>query len=147
MNDPPQPTPLAQRLQRLGDELGSREAEHALGLKQARASLERLWNAVDEALSRFHRAASQAGAPQLRAELSEIRTDDKHLRALEFEITRGRHVAIVIAKSRGDVTLVGPFRRGKTEGPCLSFPLDATGEIDEALGDFLERFLRDAATP
>ncbi len=147
MNQPPQPNPLAQRLQRLGDELGSQEAVHALGLKHARASLELLRAAVDQALAQFHRAVSQAGAPQLRAELSEIRTDDKHLRALQFEITRGRYTAIVTAKSRGELTLVGPFRRGKTEGPCLSFPLDSTAEIEQALGDFLERFLRDAAAP
>jgi hypothetical protein len=147
MSQPPDQSPLAQRLARLGDELGSRESEHALGLKHARASLEQVRAAVERALSQFHRAASQAGAPHLRAEVSEIRTDDKHLRAIEFEVTRGRHVAIVTAKSRGEITFVGPFRRGKTEGPCLTFPLDAADEIGQALGDFLERFLRDAATP
>ncbi len=147
MNQPPQASSLAERLMRLGDELGSREAEHALGLKSARSRLEELREEIARALAQFQRAATQAGAPQLRAEISEIRTDDKHVRALEFEITRGRHAAIVTAKSRGELTLVGPFRRGKTEGPCLTFPLDAVAEIEQALGDFLERFLREAATP
>jgi hypothetical protein len=147
MSQPPDQHPLAQRLARLGDELGAREAEHARGLKHARASLEQVRSTVERALTQFHRAATQAGAPHLRAEISEIRTDDKHLRAIEFEITRGRQVAVVTAKSRGEITFVGPFRRGKTEGPCLTFPLDAGDEIDRALGDFLERFLRDAATP
>jgi hypothetical protein len=50
-------------------------------------------------------------------------------------------------KSRGEVTLVGPFRDGKTEGPCKSFPFDAESELHDALGDFLEAFLEDAATP
>jgi hypothetical protein len=47
-----------------------------------------------------------------------VRTDDKHLRSVEFELSRGRYRAIVTAKSRGDVTFVGPFRTGKTEGPA-----------------------------
>jgi hypothetical protein len=45
------------------------------------------------------------------------------------------------------VTLVGPFRTGKPEGPCKTFPWDAREELDAALGDFLERFLEEAATP
>jgi hypothetical protein len=53
----------------------------------------------------------------------------------------------VTVKSRGEVTLVGPFRSGKEEGPCRSFPMDAELEISAALGDFLERFLDQAATP
>ncbi|MEN8182314.1 MAG: hypothetical protein ABFS46_07245, partial [Myxococcota bacterium] len=62
-------------------------------------------------------------------------------------LRRGRHQAIVTVKSRGEVTLVGPFRSGKTEGPCRSFPYDAEEELHKALGDFLERFLEEAATP
>ena len=76
-----------------------------------------------------------------------MRVDDKHLRAVEFDLVRGRHKAIVTAKSRGEITLVGPFRIGKEEGPCLSFPFDAKDEIRSALASFLERFLEEAATP
>ena len=50
-------------------------------------------------------------------------------------------------KSRGEVTLVGPFRQGKDEGPCKTFPLGATPEIEAALGDFLAAFLQEAAAP
>ena len=91
--------------------------------------------------------AAGAGAPHLRVDLSETRIDDKHVRAVEFELSRGRYRAIVTAKSRGEVTLVGPFRTGKVEGPCASFPFDAGDEVDAALGDFLTRFLEEAATP
>jgi hypothetical protein len=42
---------------------------------------------------------------------------------------------------------VGPFHRGKAEGPCLSFPFEAEAELRKALGDFLERFLEEAAQP
>jgi hypothetical protein len=135
------------RFERLGQTLGAREAEHAGGLEQARALAEALRARVASALEAFHRASRAAGAPHLKVDLGEVRLDDKHLRAVEFEISRGRHRAIVTAKSRGDVTLVGPFHRGKTEGPCRSFPFDARDELDAALGDFLERFCEEAATP
>jgi hypothetical protein len=102
---------------------------------------------VAAALERFHVAAAEAGAPHLRIELGEPRVDDKHLRAVEFELRRGRHIAIVTTKSRGDLTLVGPFQQGKTEGPCRSFPMDADREVEAALGDFLALFLEEAATP
>ena len=73
--------------------------------------------------------------------------EDAAVRAVEFDLARGRHRAIVTVKARGEVTLVGPFHAGKTEGPCKSFPLAAEDEIRKALGDFLERFLTEAATP
>jgi hypothetical protein len=86
-------------------------------------------------------------APQLTVSLSEPRVDDKHLHAVQFELARGRHRAIVTVKSRGEVTLVGPFRSGKTEGPCRSFPTQAEDEIQAALGDFLVEFIEEAASP
>lgn len=139
--------PLGARLAALGRSLGEREAAHRAELDAARACAERLREDVARALERFHAAAEEAGAPHLRVALSEIRLDDKHLRAVEFDLLRGRHKAIVVAKSRGDLTLVGPFHVGKPEGPCRSFPFDARPEIDEALGTFLESFLEEAATP
>jgi hypothetical protein len=138
---------LETRLARVGRTLGEREAAHAGDLEAARSCVERLRARVETALERFHRAAAGAGAPHLRVELGALRTDDKHLRSVQFDLTRGRHRAIVTARSRGDVTLVGPFRHGKQEGPCRSFPMDAGRELDVALGDFLERFLEEAATP
>ncbi len=138
---------LAQRLEELGGTLGAREAAHANDLARARGHAESLHVRVEEALERFHAAAIRAGAPDLRIDLSALRIDDKHLRAVEFNLTRGRHKAVVTAKSRGEVTMVGPFSAGKTEGPCQSFSFDATAEIDAALGDFLEAFLERAATP
>jgi hypothetical protein len=139
--------PLAVRLAALGRELGEREASHGEGLIRARTCAESLRAEVAAALERFHRAAADSGAPHLQIELSPVRTDDKHLRSVEFDLRRGRYRAIVTAKSRGDVTLVGPFRDGKTEGPCKTFPIDARDEVQSALASFLERFLEEAATP
>jgi hypothetical protein len=140
-------TDLDARLAALGRLLGEREADHGEALAHARETAEEIRGRVEAALERFHAAAAEAGAPHLRVALGEIHLDDKHLRAVEFDLTRGRHKAIVVAKSRGEVTLVGPFKVGKAEGPCLSFPFDARDEIQRALGTFLERFLQEAATP
>lgn len=141
------PAELGARLESLGRLLGEREAEHREALERARSCARSLHADVGRALARFHDAVAEAGAPHLRVELGEVRLDDKHLRAVEFDLSRGRHKAIVVAKSRGEVTLVGPFKVGKAEGPCLSFPIEAREEIQRALGTFLERFLQEAATP
>ena len=99
------PFDLGDRFERLGHALRDREAEHADELAAARACATRLHAAVAKALDDFNAAA---GLPQLVVELGEIRADDKHVRAVEFDMVRGRHRAIVTAKSRGEVTLVGP---------------------------------------
>lgn len=138
---------LRSRLSALGRELAERESAHAEGLARARAAAEWLHAIVADALGVFHEAARAAGAPQLQVELSAPRPDEKHLRAVQFDLRRGRHAAVVTVKSRGEVTLVGPFRQGKDEGGCKTFPVDAEAEIQAALGEFLSRFLEEAATP
>jgi hypothetical protein len=141
---PDVPFDLGDRFERLGHALRDREAEHADDLARARACAVRLHAAVTKAFADFNAAA---GLPQLVVELGEIRVDEKHVRAVEFDMVRGRHRAIVTVKSRGDVTLVGPFHQGKIEGPCRSFPFDAGPELQAALADFLEKFLEAAANP
>ena len=143
----PRGAELRERLRALGGELAAREAAEAARLGQARAAAAALHAVVAGALAAFHEAARAGGAPQLEVVLEAPRTDDKHLRAVQFALRRGRHAAIVTVKARGEVTLVGPFRQGKDEGPCKTFPLDATREIDAALGEFLAGFLQEAATP
>jgi hypothetical protein len=136
---------LRERLRELGREAATRESEHAAALEAARRRAEGLRAQVAAALEGWHEGV--AGAPQLAVAISAVRPDDKHIRAVEFDLERGRHRAIVTVKSRGEVTLVGPFHAGKAEGPCKSFPIGADEEIGKALGDFLERFLAEAATP
>jgi hypothetical protein len=138
---------LRDRMRALGQELAAREAEHRAALDEARQRAARLRAEVAEALAGWREALDAMGAPQLAVVLGELRPDDKHVRAVEFDVTRGRHRALVTVKARGDVTLVGPFHAGKTEGPCKSFPFAAEDEMRNALGDFLERFLSEAATP
>jgi hypothetical protein len=141
------PQSLRDRMRALGQELAAREAEHRAALDEARQRAARLRAEVAEALAGWREALDAMGAPQLAVVLGELRPDDKHVRAVEFDVTRGRHRALVTVKARGDVTLVGPFHAGKTEGPCKSFPFAAEDEMRNALGDFLERFLSEAATP
>ena len=138
---------LGERLEALGRELGEREAEHAVALDAARKRAEELREQVADALQRFQAAAEKAGSPQLAPVVSAVRPDDKHVRSVQLELSRGRHRAIVTVKSRGEVTLVGPFRMGKNEGPCRSFPLAPSAEFEEALAVFLSSFVEDAATP
>ena len=150
MTDPPPSDAvgdLSDRLERLGRSLGAREAAHAADLDVARAVALALRARVEAALERFHVAAAEAGAPQLRIDLSGVRINDKHLRAVEFDLSRGRHRAVVTAKSHGKVTLVGPYHAGKEEGPCVSLPFAAESEIVDALANLLEAFAREAATP
>jgi hypothetical protein len=141
------PAPLVGRLQEIGRKIGAREAAHRDALDAAREVADRLRARVAEAIEGFHAAARDAGAPHLRIDVGEPCLDHKHARAVQFELRRGRYQALVTVKSRGDVTMVGPFRQGKVEGPCRKFPFGADAEIDAALGDFLERFLEEASAP
>lgn len=138
---------LRTRMEEIGRRLGEREAPHASAMAEARGVAGKLHARLAEALQAFHAAAAGAGAGHLAVDLSEPRLDDKHVRSVELELSRGRHRGIVVVKSRGDVTLVGPFRTGKDEGPCRTLAWDAEAEIDAALGEFLEQFLEAAATP
>jgi len=144
---PPDAADLRARLAVAGRTLGEREAAFRPALAEAHKRCEALHAVVGDAIASFHASAADSGAPHLRVDVGPVRLDEKHVRAIEFEVRRGRHVGIVIVKSRGDVTLVGPFRSGKDEGPCRTFPWDAETEIRTALGDFLEKFLEEAATP
>jgi len=137
---------IEERLAELGRRLAAREADHADALEAAWTCARSLHGRVAAGLAHYH-AAVQPAAPQLAVTLGEPRVDDKHLHAVEFELARGRHRAVVTVKSRGEVTLVGPFRLGKAEGPCRSFPIGADAEIESAMGDFLCAFIEAAVSP
>ena len=137
---------LEERIEALARDVAKRETHHRADVERARDKAEELHARVGGALNRFNEIV-RPEVPQLEIALSSPRVDDKHLHAVEFDLERGRHRAIVTVKSKGEVTLVGPFRAGKNEGPCRSFAFDAGAELDDALGDFLERFLEEAASP
>jgi len=137
---------LDERLSALGEELAQREAAHAESLAVARKRATELHARVEGALRAYH-AKALPDAPWLEVSLGAAKTDDKHLHSVEFDVRRGRHRALVTVKSRGDVTLVGPFQVGKAEGPCKTFEINDDASIDAALGDVLAEFIEQAATP
>ena len=134
-------------LELLARELAQRELAHTEALASARERAEELRAIVARAIDRFHVGLAEAGGSPIAVEVSPVRPDDKHLRSCQFDLGRGRYHAIVTVKSRGEVTLVGPFRVGKAEGPCRSFPLSSSEEFEHALTDFVVAFLEDASTP
>jgi len=142
---------LGARLAARGRALAQREAGHGDALARARAVADALHAQVAAALDAYH--AATRSAPQLAVQQGAVRHDEKHLHAFEFDVRRGRHRVIVVVKSRGEVTLVGPFHMGKDEGPCrrIAFgdaDLESPGAaLTQGLGDLLEAFLEEAATP
>lgn len=138
---------LEAALGRIGEALGKREVAHAASLEASRDKAAELYERVARALEHYHAAVDAAGASHLRVELTPPRLDEKHVRSYEFDLRRGRHRALFVFKSRGELTLVGPFRTGKTEGPCRSFPIESDAEIESALVEFVSNFLEEAATP
>jgi hypothetical protein len=137
---------LNDRIEAIAHDVAKRESTHLEAVAEARRKAEELHGQVDSAIRRFNQTVAQS-VSYLRVDVSPPRIDDKHLHAVEFNLERGRHRAVVTVKSKGVVTLVGPFRTGKKEGPCLSFPVDADAEIADALSDFLARFLEEATSP
>lgn len=137
---------LEDRMQALATTVVEREQRHADDMRAAAEKLSSLRADVVSAMDRFNAGVAQA-VPHLRIDVSPIRLDEKHLHAHEFELARGRHRALVIAKSKGEFTLVGPYRTGKNEGPCRTFPFEAKADLDDAIIDFLERFIDEATAP
>ncbi len=138
---------LAEQLEQMGKRLAERETPHASKLAQTHQRAVELHERVRVGLEAFHRGSREAGAPHLLVELSSPRIDDKHLHSVQFDIARGCHRVIVTVKSKGEVTLVGPFKSGQQEGPCNSIALDDDPAIDAGLAEVLAEFLEVAFVP
>jgi hypothetical protein len=123
-----------------------REDRHRDALADARAKADAVHAQVANAVDHFNAIVGES-VPHLKVEVTPPRIDDKHLHAIEFDLERGRHRGVITVKTKREVTLVGPFRAGKPEGPCRSFPFDADEDLEDALGDFLTRFLEEASAP
>lgn len=137
---------LNERMKVIADGVAERERRHADDMTRAAEMLHGLRADVSAAIDTFNAGVAK-DVPHLTIAVSPVRLDEKHLHAHEFELARGRHRALVIAKSKAEITLVGPFQTGKNEGPCRTFPFAAESELEHALEDFLERFLDEATAP
>ncbi len=135
---------LAERLAERGQVLAERESAESERFERARCVLSELHEIVTAAVESFHAACRAGGADHLLIEVSPPRRDDKYFHSVQFDLSRGVHEAIVTIKSRGEVTLVGPFRKGKAQGPCNRFSMDARPDIEVGLAQLLEEFIDQA---
>ena len=130
------------RFEGLARELAERDAELSPGLEEARVCAQALRARAREALAEFRQAAERGGALHLaRVEVGPVEPDEKHIDAVQVRVKRGRWEIVCVAKSRGEVTLVGPYRQGKEENPCKSYAFKAP-ELEPALDDLLLELLR-----
>lgn len=98
--------------------LAAREKPALEDLRIARAAALSMHEAAAAVIRAFESEAAAGGAPHLRLELSEVQPDAKSIRACQFSVSRGRVMVWVIALPESKFRLVGPFKRGETEGPC-----------------------------
>ena len=137
----------AGRFRKLAEELASRDPGLPARLREVREAARDLRELAFQAVEAFRERAAELGAPYLgNVEVSAVEPDEKHVDCVQFRVSRGRTelLCIAIASAGGKVRLVGPFKRGKTEGPCADAPLRGP-EVEHALEDRVERLLREAA--
>jgi hypothetical protein len=137
----------AKRWRELADELAGRDPGLGARLRDAREAARALRDAAAGALDAFRSRASELGAQHLaNVAVSEVEPDEKHVDCVQFRVARGRLelLCVAIAQGEGKVRLVGPFKRGKAEGPCSDHALRGV-EVESALLASLERLVREAA--
>jgi hypothetical protein len=130
----------------LASELAARDRGLQERLSAARDHLGELQRRAAMAVGVFASTARREGAPHL-AELlvGPVEPDEKHVDCLQFKVQRGRWEIVCVAHGdRGEVTLVGPYRRGKPEKPCADHPLPSP-HADKALDELLLHLLREAS--
>lgn len=136
----------APRFRKLAEELAARDPGLAARLREVREAARTLRELAFQAVEAFRERAAELGAPYLgNVEVSGVEPDEKHVDCVQFRVSRGRTelLCIAIAAGEGKVRLVGPFTRGKSEGPCADAPLSGP-EVERALEDRIERLLREA---
>jgi len=135
-----------QRFRRLADELAARDPGLAGRLRGVRDAARMLREFAFEAVESFRERAAEIGAPYLgNLEVSPVEPDEKRVGCVQFRVARGRLelLCVAIADGTGKVRLVGPFKRGKQEGPCVEVPLRGA-EVEKALADRIEQLVREA---
>jgi hypothetical protein len=122
-------------IEALAQEIAAREVGRQEARRRAQDLAHRLHARAREALDRFGRAVREAGAPHLDlVGLDPVEPDDKSVRAFQFRIHRGAFTALVVCRDRGEMMLVGPFKRGHAEEPCHALSLDqGEGALEEAI--------------
>ena len=134
-----------ERFTALARELAERDRELPAQLADAARHAERLREHAAACVAAFCASARAEGAAHLTAiHVGPVEPDEKHVDCCQFRIERGRWLAVCVAKAKGVATLVGPFQRGKSEGPCRDVAFDAADAL-EALETVLLALLRVAS--
>ncbi len=129
----------------LARELAARDRDLPEKLAAASAQAERLRETAEACIAAFRRAAREQGAGYLAGiEVGPVEPDEKHVDCLQFRIKRGCWALVCVAKAKGRVTIVGPFKTGKPEEPCADHPL-GSAESEAALEDLLLALIRVAS--
>lgn len=130
------------RIEMVAREVARREAGRAQARKRALALAERMREQMTGLMARFLAEVNAAGAPHLNLiEVGPVEPDDKSIRAFQFKIVRGRYEAVVVSKDRGEVMLVGPYKRGQDEGPCNPIHHEESEPDLNRLAEHLEALL------
>jgi len=129
----------------LAVELAQRDRDLARELDSVREPGEALRLRAVGGVEAFREAARKNGAEHLcDVAVGPLEADEKHVDCLQFRVARGRFEGVCVVKSRGDVTLVGPYKRGKLERPCRDYPIRGP-EVDAGLDGWLLELLREAS--
>ena len=136
----------AKRFEDLAEKLAALDPGLSERLERARAGAERLRARLAGATDAFARRARALGADQLTSlSVSPVGPDQKHTDCLQFSLERGRWALICVALAEGEplrARIVGPFRRGQSEGPCADFPLEspeAEAELERRALELIQR--------
>ncbi len=134
-----------ERLEQLARELAARDVGLTTTLQEVRETAEQLRGRAHALVEAFKQAARDSDAPHLaHLEVGPVGPDDRHVGCIQFRVARGRWEVVCVGKTKGEVTLVGPFRRGKPEKPCADYPLRGA-EVERALEELLLRLIRAAS--
>jgi hypothetical protein len=133
------------RLEELAERLAERDRDLAEPLERAWSCTRDLREKASAAAEVFRRAARERGAEHLaNLEVGAVEPDEKHVDCVQFRISRGRFEALCVGKPAGKVTLVGPYRRGRPEKPCVDFPLEGA-EVERGLEDLVVKLIEEAS--
>lgn len=126
-------------IETLAKEIAAKEAARLPERRQAEDLAHRLHARARGTLDRFNRAVGEAGAPHLDlVRLGPVEPDDKSVRAFQFRMLRGAWTGLVVTRDKGEIMLVGPFKRGHDEEPCHALPLErGVGAIEEAIDELV----------
>jgi len=134
-----------QRFEALAQTLAERDRSLASAILAVEPALEVLRERAARAVAVFVNVALEHRVPHLtHLSVGPVEPDEKHIDCLQFKVRRGRWEIVCVGKPRGVVTLVGPYRSGKQEGPCSEHPLHGN-EVEAALDDRLVELIQSAS--